>query len=185
MGVRILSGDFKNRTLKYPDTLPGVRPTKHRIRQSIFNMLRHYIGPRFTALRFLDAFAGSGAFGFEALSLGAAHVVFVDHDRNVAQFLRDNVAALQAHGEVVHGSFETYQASEPFDVIFLDPPYGQHQELDLLQHIQQRKMLKGGGRVILEMRKADLPIVRDQVNGFEIVSEHTYGDIAVLLLEAV
>ena len=125
--VRIIGGDWRRRVLRFPDAL-GLRPTPDRVRETLFN----WLGQDLSGLSCLDLFAGSGALGFEAASRGAARVVMVEHSAAVAAALRASAGVLEA-GERVEivradalkfASSRTGEASR-FDVLFLDPPYGQ------------------------------------------------------------
>lgn len=109
--------------MRFPD-VPGLRPTPERVRQTLFN----WLGQDLTGKRCLDLFAGTGALGFEALSRGAAQVVMVEQHSAVYRTLAENARLLQANqGELVWADALQFLASDPrlFDVIFLDPPYGQ------------------------------------------------------------
>ena len=104
---------------------PGLRPTPDRVRETLFN----WLGQTLEGLSCLDLFAGSGALGFEAASRGAARVVMVEHDRAVFEALketRDTIGAKQV--ELVLEDAFTYlkRANQSFDVVFLDPPFGQN-----------------------------------------------------------
>jgi 16S rRNA (guanine966-N2)-methyltransferase len=123
--LRIIGGTHRGRKLHFAD-VPGLRPTPDRVRESVFN----WLAPLMPGARCLDLFAGSGALGFEALSRGAREVVFVDSHALAVKSLRENIALLGA------GSVEVVQAdaldwlgrgsAEPFDIVFLDPPFRQN-----------------------------------------------------------
>ena len=103
--------------------MPGlsVRPTPDRLRESLFSIL----APRLPRLIFLDAYAGSGAVGIEALSRGAQHVIFIERHAGALAVLRENLRALDIGVEatVVRGSAATLLPNYPADLAFLDPPY--------------------------------------------------------------
>src|SRR5258705_1707299 len=102
--VRIIGGQWRSRMLRFPAAAP-LRPTPDRVRETLFN----WLGQRLDGMRCLDLFAGSGALGFEALSRGAARVVMVERDREVARALRASAEALQAEGaEIVEGDAVEY-----------------------------------------------------------------------------
>jgi 16S rRNA (guanine966-N2)-methyltransferase len=118
---RIIGGQWRRRRLKFPD-LPGIRPSPDRVRETLFNWLMHEIPGK----RCLDLFAGSGALGLEALSRGAASVVFVDHEYRVVEALRAHLATLSAvHAETVQADALAFLRgpARPFDLVFLDPPF--------------------------------------------------------------
>lgn len=119
--LRIIAGQWRSRKIYFPD-LPQLRPTPDRVRETLFNWLM----PVISGARCLDLFAGSGALGLEALSRGAAEVVFVDRDRQVHNYLTDTLRMLGAgHGRVVQADALDYLAgpAQAFDIVFLDPPY--------------------------------------------------------------
>ncbi len=122
--VRIIAGTHRGRRIRVP-ARPGVRPTPDRVRETLFN----WLGQRLDGLACLDLFAGSGALGFEAASRGAARVVMVEHDRAAFEELARSKAALRAgQVELVHEDAFAYlrRTRERFDVVFLDPPFGQN-----------------------------------------------------------
>ena len=119
--VRIIAGKWRSRIVHFP-AAAQLRPTPDRVRETLFN----WLGQRLDGLACLDLFAGSGALGFEALSRGAARVVMVERDRQVAAGLRESARLLEASGlEVVQSEALDYlaRAGERFDVAFVDPPY--------------------------------------------------------------
>ncbi len=119
--VRIIGGAHRRRLLHFPD-LPGLRPTPDRVRETLFN----WLGQRLHGLTCLDAFAGSGALGFEAVSRGAARVVMLEQDRLAHEALLRSASALNMTGvEILRRDARDYLAScgEKFDLIFLDPPF--------------------------------------------------------------
>lgn len=120
--LRIIGGDFRGRRLNFPDGR-GLRPTADRVRETLFNWLQGQVRGR----RVLDLFAGSGALGIEALSRGAAEVIFVEQARVAAAKLRENLALLEvgAAADVVQADALRWLAGPraPFDLVFLDPPF--------------------------------------------------------------
>lgn len=124
--LRIIGGEFRRRQLPVPD-LPGLRPTPDRVRETLFN----WLGQTLNGKRVLDAFAGTGALGIEALSRGAARVDFIERDAKAAAQLRDNLATLKADsGDVIREDVQAFLArpsgvDEPFDLVLLDPPFHQ------------------------------------------------------------
>jgi 16S rRNA (guanine(966)-N(2))-methyltransferase RsmD len=120
--VRIIGGKWRGRVLRFPP-VDGLRPTPDRVRETVFN----WLGQDLDGLRCLDLFAGSGAFGLESLSRGAAEAVLVDRSREVCDGLRTAVRTLDAKGAriVCADALEfAARAPGPFDVVFIDPPYG-------------------------------------------------------------
>jgi 16S rRNA (guanine966-N2)-methyltransferase len=127
--VRIIAGRFRGRTLASVgkgDVAAHLRPTTDRVRESLFNVLMHRHS--LDGARVLDLFAGTGALGLEALSRGAAHVTFVDDGRVASQLIRKNIELIRGEPvtDLVHRDATRLGscAVAPFDLVFLDPPYG-------------------------------------------------------------
>ncbi len=123
--MRVIAGRFRSRKLR---SVPGlqVRPTPDRLREALFNVL----APRLAGTTFLDAYAGSGAVGIEALSRNAKHAIFIERSAMALQVLRGNLESLGITGEasVVRGSAAALLHNYPCDIAFLDPPYEQVNE---------------------------------------------------------
>jgi 16S rRNA (guanine(966)-N(2))-methyltransferase RsmD len=117
--MRIIAGQFKGRRLLGP-TGAGVRPTSDALRETLFNVL----GPTVAGQRVLDGFAGTGALGLEALSRGASHVTFVEHDRRALDVLTKNVGACGAEDAcaIIRDDFVRGRWGL-FDLVLIDPPY--------------------------------------------------------------
>ena len=152
MPLRIIAGELRGRRLA---TVPGLktRPTADRTRESVFNIL----GPTLDGLHVLDLFAGTGAFGIEALSRGAASCVFVESERSAARILAGNLEALgiRSGARLVVQPFERATAhlgaaGGPFDIVFLDPPYGPGDLFRAIRLADQRRLLASGGILIAE-----------------------------------
>lgn len=121
--VRINAGEWRSRLLRFPDA-EGLRPTPERVRQTVFN----WLGQDLTGLSCLDLFAGTGVMGFEALSRNAKAATLVEKSAPVYRALLENKANLKADAaHVVHSDALSFLAhnQQPFDVVFLDPPYQQ------------------------------------------------------------
>ena len=123
--MRIIAGQWRGRKLITPAGL-ATRPTSDRAREAVFSMLASRIGS-FEGLRVADLFAGSGALGLEALSRGAAHVLFVERDPAAVKAIRANLDKLGGTGraEVRMGSALALPRAAPFDLVLADPPYGE------------------------------------------------------------
>ena len=118
--MRVIGGEFRSRRLK---TLRGLetRPTPDRLRESLFNVL----APRIADTVFLDAYAGTGAVGIEALSRGARRAILVEKNRSAAALIRENLSALglESRAEVFVSKAVPVLERVSADIIFLDPPY--------------------------------------------------------------
>lgn len=153
--MRVIAGRFKGRRLSAP-TWDGLRPTSDKLRETLFNIL----APRIEGARVVDAFAGTGAVGIEALSRGAAHVTFIDRDRRAAALIAANVDACGAAADytIETGDVATMlrEHATAFDVIWLDPPYD-HDSYDALE--AAAGALAPGGLVVLERATRREPAV--------------------------
>ncbi len=150
--MRVISGTLKGRRLQSPDGLQ-VRPTSDRLRETLFNILGH----RVDAARVLDACAGTGALGIEALSRGAAQVVFVEAHPDAARLIAVNLSHCEVEGQTavvvdtLPGAANRKELADPFDLILVDPPYDDPQIGAILSAIAPR--LKRGGTLVLERSK--------------------------------
>jgi 16S rRNA (guanine966-N2)-methyltransferase len=120
--LRIIGGRHRGRRLRFPAGVE-IRPTPDRVRETLFNWLQ----PRMDGARVLDLFAGSGALGLEALSRGAAHVTFVEHDRRAAAAIKQLMEEWRETSATVvctdAAAWLKAATEAPFDIVFLDPPY--------------------------------------------------------------
>lgn len=121
--MRVIAGRLKRRQLLSP-TWDGVRPTSDRLRESFFDIL----GARIAGANVLDAYAGTGAVGIEAISRGAAHVTFVDGDRRAVALIERNLSRCGVSGGYTvllrrWPAAASSLPSTPFDIVWLDPPY--------------------------------------------------------------
>lgn len=166
--MRITGGVYKGRTVACP---PGViRPAMDRMRESMFAILGDLSG-----LSFLDLYAGSGAVGVEAASRGASPVVFVEKDLGKKAVLERNVSFVREDTRLELMPAERYvrRCKLGFDLIFLDPPYGQRGTLEVLQVIVDRRLLAPEGRLLLHTpREQDIP---ERVGGLEQTDLRRYG----------
>ena len=125
--MRIIAGNWKGKRLLAPEG-EATRPTAIRARQALFDMLWHasWAGREHVEdAVVLDAFAGTGAYGLEALSRGATQATFIEKDRGALAVLRGNIAACGANGRVIAGdATRPPRATAPCTLVFLDPPYG-------------------------------------------------------------
>lgn len=118
--MRVIGGEFRSRRLK---SIPGLetRPTPDRLRETLFNVL----SPRVEGAVFVDAYAGTGAVGIEALSRGAARSVFLEISGKAAETIRENLHALgaEARASLVVGKVAAALERQTADIVFIDPPY--------------------------------------------------------------
>ena len=175
--MRVVSGDLGGRKLVTPDG-SDTRPTSDRVREAMFNSL--FSLDAIEGARVLDAFAGSGALGIEALSRGALHATFVETGRDALAALRENLETLQlgAQGRVVPGDALVYLErtaveERHYDLVLLDPPYGFDQWGELLAAVPV------GARVVIESdREVVVP------DSWEVHRRKRYGGTVVTLATA-
>lgn len=151
---RIIGGEWRGRRLPVPADA-GVRPTPDRVRETLFN----WLAPVIAGARCLDLYAGSGALGLEALSRGAARVVFVDRAPAVSRHIGASLETLKsAHGETVSMDAMRYLEgpATPFDLVFLDPPYRHGLLAPALARLFERGWLSPGAGIYLE-HEAEVP----------------------------
>ena len=163
--MRIIAGKYRSRLLK---SLKGsaLRPTSDRLRETLFNVL----GPNVAGSRFLDVFAGTGAVGIEALSRGAADVLFVENHAPAAVLIRRNLESLAIANGAQVLALDALRALEkigrshkptdaPFDFVFVDPPYAEKEQYDrVLGFLGSAAFLGNGSLVIVEHRRTfELP----------------------------
>lgn len=186
--MRVIAGSHRGKILAAP---PGraLRPTADRVRESIFNILAHGgFGAGGASIlqgaRVLDAFAGTGAMGIEALSRGASHASFMERDAAALASLRANLRAVReaAHATVLGAdALEPPRAAEPVTVAFLDPPYREGLGPRALAALAGAGWFAPGVIVTVEVAaREDF----SAPEGFEILDERRYGAARVLLLRA-
>jgi 16S rRNA (guanine966-N2)-methyltransferase len=151
--MRIIAGKWRGRVLEVP---PGLvtRPTADRARETLFSMLASRLGS-FEELRVADLFAGSGALGLEALSRGAASATFVESDSKAAAAIHRNADKLGAEARILSGSALALPRSEPFDLIFADPPYAPGSGNAVVQAVVSAGWLAPGGWISVEIARDD------------------------------
>jgi 16S rRNA (guanine966-N2)-methyltransferase len=155
--MRIVGGAWRGRRLVAPDG-DTTRPTADRVRQAVFDMLMHapWAGrDLFEGATVLDAFAGTGAAGLEALSRGAAHAVFMERDRAALAALRANIAACAAQARVIPGDVLRPPPGPPCDIVFLDPPYGKDLLPASLGALRRAGWIGPGSLIVAEMGRLD------------------------------
>lgn len=170
--ITIRSGIFKNKKLQIP--LDGVRPTSDKIRQAIFNVLMHAdFAPPLAGVQVLDAFAGTGALGLEALSRGAAQAWFMENDPAVRKILQENLRMSDARATLLAAdACSPARAPEVMNIIFLDPPYGKN----LLPPAIAALLAAGWvGAETLLVIESDAEEVITLPDGFAILDERKYG----------
>ncbi|WP_374626134.1 16S rRNA (guanine(966)-N(2))-methyltransferase RsmD [Devosia sp.] len=184
--MRIISGRFRGKAL-LPPSDASIRPTADRTREAVFNILASRIGVHLDGVRVLDLFAGTGALGLEALSRGAAGIVFVDTGAEARGLIRDHIEAFGAGGVAKllrRDATDLGPAGTlgPFDLVFLDPPYGKGLGERALASLAAGNWLAPGATIVLE-EGADIEL--DLPAGFQLDDRREYGAAAVHFIRAV
>ncbi len=171
--IRIVAGQFRKRVLKTPPS--STRPTTDRVRESVFNILTHTFGVNFNETLILDAFAGSGALGFEALSRGAPFVHFCEKNGIAQQVLLENIKLLKVEGQCRlwgQDALQLPQAERPMGLVFLDPPYYENLLKPVGKHLKLHGWVDPETLVYAETADENLP--RD-MEGFQVLEQRIYG----------
>ena len=181
--MRVIAGSAGGIRLDVPKT--GIRPTMDRVKAAIFSSL----GERVIGARVLDLFAGTGALGIEALSRGAASVMFVESDRSAIAAIERNLARTRLSGRVrkqdVFDFLSHASTAEPHEIIFADPPYDKSKLGDaftklLLRNDRLPDRLTPNGIFVLEKRPAERLPATDL---WEVVRRKTYGATEALFFQ--
>jgi 16S rRNA (guanine966-N2)-methyltransferase len=157
--VRIIGGEFRGRKLKIP-AIADLRPTPDRVRETLFN----WLAPIIQGAHCLDAFAGSGVLGFEAISRGAARVVMLDQSDVVVMLLQEELERFKIKNAEVYQAnlpLQLKKPEKPFDIVFLDPPYQASLLKDTSVYLEENGFLAPNAWIYLESNQTltakDLP----------------------------
>ena len=175
--MRITAGQFKGMRLTVP---ARIRPTSDKVRQALCNILGEFI----EGARVLDGFAGSGAVGIEALSRGAAFVAFLEQDTEAVLAIRENLERLAPElprsawrvmqADVDRGLGQLARLEEPFDLVFLDPPYHSDEGKKALHSVVEYVMVTPAAVVAIEHSRRDIPPTA--VGPWQQWKQHRYGE---------
>ena len=176
--MRIVGGRHRGRRLASPRGRE-IRPSSDRLREALFNILAHGDFPVIEGARVLDAFAGTGAFGLEALSRGAARATFIDRDlgwvrRNAEALGEDNAVSIEADVRCPPLS------EEPVEIAFMDPPYGLGLAEPALDALREAGWIGPGTCAIVEIGRGETL----DAPGFSAVRRRSYGAAQLLFLKA-
>jgi 16S rRNA (guanine966-N2)-methyltransferase len=183
--MRVVGGRLRSRPIAGPKS-QGLRPTSDRSREALFNILIHAYGDPVAGARVLDLFAGTGALGIEAISRGAAYALFVDEGVEARALLRDNTESLGLGGVTRIFRRDATRLGpahplDPFDLVFLDPPYGQGLAEKALASARDGGWLKPQALIVVE-EAADAGFKAPE--GFEELERRTYDDTEFVFLRA-
>lgn len=181
--MRVIAGAFGGRRLQAPGGRT-TRPTSDRVREALFMALEPLEGARV-----VDLYAGSGALGIEALSRGAAHVDFVEHDARAREVLMSNLESLGTHErarvwplDLPRGLNRVEASLAAADLVLADPPYGGEDATRLLDSLGARDVWKAGVRVVLEHHHRDA--IPAAAGTLRLVRQRRYGETTVSTFEA-
>ncbi len=182
--MRIVGGRLRGRALRTPSS-DATRPTSDRLRETLFDILAHRYGDPVAGGRVIDLFAGTGALGLEALSRGASHALFVEDGAEARALIRDNVEALGVAGLCRIFRRDATRLGDvqaaPFDLAFLDPPYGQGLGEAALAGLHQGRWLVPGALCVLE--EAAASTIAPPV-GFSVIERREAGIAQLVFLRA-
>ena len=182
--MRIIGGKFKSTALANVgkgDEGAHLRPTTDRVRESLFNVLTHGNYPEIEGANVLDLFAGTGALGLEALSRGAANVQFVDDGNKANALIKQNIQTLNVRSQTrIYRRNATKlgeNRSDPFNLIFLDPPYGKGLGEKAIAACIAGNWIANGALIVWEESNPVNP-----PNGFTVLDARKYGDTTITML---
>lgn len=165
--MRVISGKYKGKNLKGFD-IDGTRPTMDRVKESLFGIIQNDVKNSIC----LDLFAGSGNLGIEALSNGASCCYFVDKNDEAIRTIKFNLQNINEEYHVIKGDYKKVLESlknKKFNIIFLDPPYGDNLIKDALKLIYEYGLLENKGIIVCEYEKEIFDI------DYTIIKEKKYG----------
>ena len=179
--VRVIAGLWRGRKLSVLNA-EGLRPTTDRVKETLFNWLMMEVANA----RCLDCFAGSGSLGIEALSRQAQAVVFLEKFANAAQQLKKNLASLKTDkGTVINTDTLTYlsqkNSTEPFEIIFIDPPFHHNFVPQVLTLLQQNNWLAENALIYVETEKNHPPLLL--AKNWQVIKEKSAGMVTSRLIQ--
>jgi len=173
---RIIGGQWRSRRCSFPE-LEGLRPTTDRVRETLFNWLQFDL----PGAAVLDAFAGSGALGFEALSRGAEKVWMLEQNASACLSLKGNAVSLNANAEIIQTNALEWinRCEQQFDLVFIDPPFRKGILAEFLEKLESADCLKPGAKIYLEQEKElQAQLVPE---GWQPLKEKVAGQVAYRL----
>lgn len=182
--MRVITGKYKGRKLNTPSDY-DIRPTSDKAKEALFSIIANEI----YGSNVLDLFAGTGSLGIEALSRGAQYCVFGDNSRKSLSLVKENLehCRVEEKTRLMAGEYKKVLKNladriedgleEPFDIIFLDPPYNKGLLEDAFQLIREGNVLAEDGVIVAEHRKEE--ILAEQMYGFEKTKERRYGVVTL------
>ena len=184
--MRIIGGKHRGRAIRVP-AAEALRPSSDRLRQAVFNILDHRRGRPYAGEPVIDVFAGTGAYGLEALSRGAGFATFIDRDGVALLGIRRNAASMAEAGNIAVLKLDATKLIAPPRSIpgtaalaFLDPPYQSGLAAPALQGLHAHGWLRADALAIVELAATEsLPAPK----AYTVMDERTYGAGRVVFLE--
>lgn len=183
--MRIIGGKYRGiglASVGKGDTAAHLRPTTDRVRESLFNLLQHGPYPDLENARVLDLFAGTGALGLEAISRGASAATFVDDGAKALALIKENVAKMRVEDQAIvmrrNATRLGENTADPYDLIFLDPPYGKKLGEKALVSAVEGNWIARDGLIIWEESSDVTPL-----GGMEMRDSRKYGDSIIKIFE--
>ena len=179
--LRIIGGQWRGRKLRFP-SVPGLRPTPDRVRETLFNWLLQNL----SGLSCLDLYSGSGALGFEAASRGAIRVVQVERNGDACAALKRHCASLEAKQiEVVQQDVAQFlsRGATPFDLVFLDPPFHQNLMVPTCRLLEKNGWLRPLARIYLEAESSQT--LEGLPENWQILRSKTAGEVGYHLCQRI
>jgi len=185
--IRIIAGAWRGRKLPVHDVV-GLRPTTDRVKETVFNWLMNSI--RFSHC--LDCFAGAGALGFEALSRGAQTVTLIEKDSQAAAQLKTNATTLNAQNanvvqadSLVYLRQRTFDSENPYDIVFIDPPFGLGLAEKASQLLEEQQLLAPGALIYVEV-ESELTRLKPGAGlpaNWQLLKQKTAGQVSFSLYQ--
>ena len=177
--MRIISGELKGKKLSVPLD-KSTRPLKDMVKESIFNILDHSnkISTKVYDAKVLDLFSGTGSFGIECLSRGAAEVIFIENYHNSLKILKQNIFNLKLENKSTVYNYSAYNLKDTnlenriFDIIFLDPPFKDREIDNLIDQIKKLKVFDVNTLLVIHRNKKSDDNISKYLN---IIEEKNYG----------
>lgn len=182
--IRVIAGSARRLMLKTPQGY-DTRPTSDKVKETLFNILMPYI---YSDSRILDLYAGSGAIGIEALSRGADRAVFVEKGREAVACIKDNLKTtrFEDKGTVINSdvmsALNRLEGREKFDLVFMDPPYNNEYEKDVLTYLSDSSILDEDALIVVEADNTTDFDYLDEL-GYEVVKYKKYKNNCHLFLK--
>jgi 16S rRNA (guanine966-N2)-methyltransferase len=178
--IRIIGGQWRSRQISFNDAL-GLRPTPVRVRETLFNWLQYDI----PGSRCLDLYAGSGALGFEAASRGAKSVVQIENNPDTCRALKENAIKLSAtQTKIIQSDVFRYLSgdAEPFDIVFLDPPFAINLVTQTCQWLEDKCWLSKHAKIYVEV-ESKMEFLEELPENWKLLKSKTAGEVNFHLFE--